>query len=106
MRDGAVSFAFGVTGAAAHVCKNGVIDAVVLAPAAHGVVPLVAFDKAILRLHEERLKREGLAGRELGDQHVLIVEQLAARAKHKFVRDGRWVDGRAEVYAEVLDGGL
>ena len=82
------------------------IDAVVLAPAANGVVAPVAFDEAVFRPHEEGVEGERLHGGELRDQDIRVFEQRAAGAEHEFFGQWRRIDSRAEIHAEVLDGGL
>ena len=106
LRHGAVGVPLGIAGAAAHAGKNGVIDAVVLAPAADRVIPGIALDEPILRPHDERFEGERLAGRQLRHHEVLVVQEQAVRPQDELVRARLGIDRRAQIDPEILDRGL
>ena len=103
MRNGAVSSAFRVAVAAAHVRENSVIDAVVIAPPADGVVPLVALDEPVLRPHRERLEGERLVRAKLFDREIALVQQQTIGAENEVVLDRLGVDSGSQIDAEVLN---
>ncbi|MFO0000366.1 MAG: hypothetical protein ACK559_04495, partial [bacterium] len=57
--DRPIGLSFRVTGATAKISEDRMIDAVEISPTAHGIVPLIAFNEAILRAHEEGSGRKG-----------------------------------------------
>ena len=89
-----------------HAGVNGVIDAVVFAPASHGVIALIAFDKAKLRLHRKGIEVERLLRRELRHHEVGIVQQQTVSAQNQVVGTRFRVDGGSQIHSKILDDGF
>ncbi len=85
----------GVAAAAAHICKDRVVDAVEVSPLAYCRVAFVAFDEAVLGPHAEGVVGEGLVGAELSDDVVCVVEQQAVGAEDQVFFQRFGVDGSA-----------
>ena len=71
----AVGAPFRIAVVAAHTSEDGVIDAVVISPAAHGIVARIAFDETVFGPHGKRVEGEGFARRLLGYQEIFVRQQ-------------------------------
>ena len=88
---------------ATHAGKHRVINAVVLAPAAHRAVALITLVEAPLCAHLERLKGKWLGRHQLCHHEVIIGQQRTVRAEDQPVRARLRVDLMPEIHPEILN---